>query len=173
MSYGTLKNIFSSIKFLHRAHNLEFPDYDWQLESTLKALKRELSGAPQHTLPITPDILVKMYMFVEISTPKGLAEWSAFLTSFYCMLRKGSAVPKSLATFDPERELSRKKITIDPSRGVVLVLMNYSKTNQFGNRDLVVPIPGNSDNILDPVRHLSELFSRVSVPDDSPAFSYL
>ena len=133
----------------------------------------ELSGAPQQTLPITPDILVKMYMFVEISTPKGLAEWSAFLTSFYCMLRKGSAVPESLATFDPERELYRKKITIDPSRGVVLVLMNYSKTNQFGNKNVVIPMLKNPVPALDPVHHLYELVERFPMEDSQPAFSYI
>ena len=51
VSYGTLKNIFSSIKFLHKACNETYPEDDWQLESTLKALKRELSGAPfRHSL---------------------------------------------------------------------------------------------------------------------------
>jgi hypothetical protein len=72
ISFGTLKNIFSSIKFLHQAQNQVFPDDDWQLESTLKALKRELSGAPLQTLPITPEILLKMYMFVDIAAPKGI-----------------------------------------------------------------------------------------------------
>ena len=42
VSYGTLKNIFSSIKFLHKANNQIYQEDDWQLESTLKALKREL-----------------------------------------------------------------------------------------------------------------------------------
>ena len=29
MSYGSIKNIFSTIKFVHRAMNEEFPDDDW------------------------------------------------------------------------------------------------------------------------------------------------
>ena len=63
IGYGSIKNIFSSIKFLHKALNEVLPDDDWQLESTLKAIKRELSGAAHQTLPITPDILAKMYLF--------------------------------------------------------------------------------------------------------------
>ena len=62
--------------------NAEYPDEDWQVESTLKAIKRELSGAAYQTLPITPDILLKMYACQNSTTPKGLAEWSCFLTSF-------------------------------------------------------------------------------------------
>lgn len=173
ISYGSLKNIFSSIRFLHSAHNQKFPDDDWQLESTLKALKRELSGAPLQTLPITPDILQKMYSFVDISSPKGLADWSAFLTAFYCMLRKGSAVPKSLESFNPEKELSRKKLSILPEEGLALVLMNYSKTNQFGNKNVVIPMLQNPIKALDPVFHLAELTTRFPMASDQPAFSYI
>ena len=159
VSFGTLKNIFSSIRFLHLAKNQKFPDDDWQLESTLKALKRELSGAPLQTLPITPEILLKMYVFVDTESPKGLAEWSAYLTSFYCMLRKGSAVPKSLDNFNPEKDLSRKKLSIPPGAGIALIMMNYSKTNQFGNRNVVIPMLKNPVLALDPVYHLDQLLT--------------
>ena len=173
ISYGTLKNIFSSIKFLHRANNEEYPEDDWQLESTLKALKRELSGAPLQTLPITPEILLKMYAFIDTSQPKDLASWSSFLTSFYCMLRKASAVPKSMATFNPTKELTRSKIDIQADGDTVLVLMNYSKTAQFGNKNVVIPLLSNPIQALDPVYHLKELFQRFPLSGCLPAFSYL
>ena len=173
VSFGTLKNIFSSIKFLHKANNQPYPEDDWQLESTLKALKRELSGAPLQTLPITPDILLKMYVFVDMDLPKDLALWSSFLTSFYCMLRKASAVPKSLAAFCPLKELSRCKIDIQPGADVVLVLMNYSKTSQFGNKNVVIPLLRHSTPALDPVYHLQELFTRFPLDSSVPAFSYM
>ena len=173
VSFGTLKNIFSSIKFLHKANNQPYPEDDWQLESTLKALKRELSGAPQQTLPITPDILLKMYAFVDPTKPKDLACWSCFLTSFYCMLRKASAVPKSLQAFDVTRELSRNKIDIQSEADVVLVLMNYSKTSQFGNKNVVIPLLRNPTLALDPVYHLKELFTRFPLENSLPAFSYI
>ena len=173
VSYGTLKNIFSSIKFLHKASNQTYPEDDWQLESTLKALKRELSGAPLQTLPITPDILLKMYVFVDTSQPRDLANWSSFLTSFYCMLRKASAVPKSLEAFNSARELSRSKIDVLAEDDVALVLMNYSKTSQFGNKNVVIPLLRNPTNALDPVYHLQELFTRFPLASSLPAFSYI
>ena len=173
VSYGTLKNIFSSIKFLHKATNQPYPEDDWQIESTLKALKRELSGAPLQTLPITPEILLKMYVFVDTNLPKDLALWSSFLTSFYCMLRKASAVPKSLASFSSSKGLSRCKIDIQPEDGVALVLMNYSKTEQFGNRNVVIPLLKNPSQALDQVHHLQELFQRFTLDSSLPAFSYM
>ena len=89
------------------------------------------------------------------------------------MLRKGSAVPKSLESFNPEKELSRKKLSILPEEGVALVLMNYSKTNQFGNKNVVIPMLQNPIKALDPVFHLAELTTRFPMASDQPAFSYL
>ena len=171
VSYGTLKNIFSSIKFLHKACNKTYPEDDWQLESTLKALKRELSGAPLQTLPITPEILLRMYSFVDTNLPKDLANWSSFLTSFYCMLRKASAVPKSLLSFNPAKELSRSKVNLEGD--TALILMNYSKTSQFGNKNVVIPLLRNPTQALDLVFHLKMLFSRFPLESSLPAFSYI
>ena len=55
---------------------------------------------------------------------------------------------------------------------MVYIHVTFAKTIQFGNRDLVIPIPGNSDPALDPVRHLQKLFSKVPCSPDAPAFSY-
>ena len=77
------------------------------------------------------------------------------------MLRKASAVPKSLQAFNATKELSRSKIDIHSEDDVVLVLMNYSKTSQFGNKNVVIPLLRKPTLALDPVHHLKELFTRV------------
>ena len=172
IGYGSIKNIFSSIKFLHKALNQPFPDDDWQVESTLKAIKRELSGAAYQTLPITPDILAKMYLFVDTSKPKGLADWACFLTSFYCLLRKSSAVPASLAKFNPITGLSRQKVSFPEGRDICMVLLTHSKTDQFGNNKMIVPMVANPIKALCPVFHMKELFQRFELDGHHPAFSY-
>ena len=55
---------------------------------------------------------------------------------------------------------------------MVLIFVGWSKTNQFGNRDLVVPIPSNSDPALDLYRHLCNLFTKVNASPERPAFSF-
>jgi len=173
IGYDSIKNIFSSIKFLHKAMNQQYPDDDWQLESTLKAIKRELSGAAHQTLPITPEILSKMFLFIDTSTPRGLAEWACFLTSFYCLLRKSSAVPTSLLGFNPTTGLSRSKISFPHQGNICMVLQNHSKTNQFGNREMVTPMVSNPIEELCPVHHMKQLFSRFNLTNNLPAFSYV
>ena len=173
VSYDSLKNIFSSIKFIHRAMDQVFPEDNWQVESTLKAIKRELAGAPNQTLPISPKILLNMYMFCDTSTPKGLADWTCFLTSFYCMLRKSSAVPTSMSAFNPLTGLSRLKVSFPQGKGICMVLQNHSKTNQFMNKNAVVPMVSNPVQELCPVYHMKLLFTKFDLPPSLPAFSYV
>ena len=54
---------------------------------------------------------------------------------------------------------------------MVLVYSNWSKTNQFMNRDAVIPLVSNTNRALDPVFHLGKLLS-FEISDDKPAFSF-
>ena len=102
---------------------------------------------------------------------EDLALWCSFLLSFYALLRKKNVVPGK-APWDPKKVICRRHVSVNLASNRILLYVGFSKTNQFGARDLVVPIPGNDDPILDPVRHVHNLFSRVNVQGDSPAFSY-
>ena len=112
-----------------------------------------------------------MYSYICIDNPADLALWSSFLVSFYCLLRKANVAPKSLQSFDPVKELSRRKISILESENMALVYHNFSKTNQFMNRDSVVPLCSNRVKALDPVFHLKKLLGS-DIPCDKPAFSF-
>ena len=112
-------------------------------------------------------------MFCDVSSPKGLADWSCFLTSFYSMLRKSSAVPHSRSTFNPQTGLSRMKVSFPTGKGICMVLQNHSKTIQFMNRTAIVPMVTNSTEPLCPVYHMRLLFTTFQLPNSLPAFSYV
>ena len=169
-SYNHLKNVYSSIKFLHKSLNLPFFEEEFQVDTVLQSIKRKIAKVPFQVLPITPKILMDMYNFIDISKPRDLAVWSSFLVSFYCLFRKANVVPKSLQNFNSHKELSRRKICI--LEDCVLVYSNFSKTNQFMNRDAVIPLIKHRYRALDPVFHLKTLFS-TDLPEDRPAFSFL
>ena len=169
--YGHLKHLVSSLRFLHQALDISFPEVSFQLDMTMQGLKRRLARVPFQVLPITPDILRNMFCLLDMRKMSDLALWCAYLISFYSLLRKSNAVPKS-AQFNPSQVLIRKNLSVDLPTNMVYLYLGFSKTNQFGAKDLVVPIPGNDDPRLDPVRHLNELFSRVKAPEGAPAFSF-
>lgn len=173
VGYAHIKNLFSSIKLMHRALDQPFPEDDFQVDTTLKAIKRLLSGTPFQTLPITPEILTKMYLFVDIRDPEQLANWCSFLTGFRCLLRKSNLVPNSLESFDSVTGLSRSKICLPENKDVALVYLNWSKTNQFGNREIVIPMVADTVEALDPVFHLRKLFTTCNLPGHMPAFSFI
>ena len=173
VGYGHIKNLFWGIKLLHNALDAKFPDDDFQVDTTLKAIKRQLAGTPFQTLPITPEILQKMYLFVDINDPEQLANWCCILTGFRCLLRKSNLAPVSIDKFNPETGLSRSKIMLPQGKDVALVYFNWSKTNQFGNREIVIPMVADPVRALDPVYHLRLLFTTNNLADHLPAFSFV
>ena len=171
-SYNHLKNVYSSIKFLHKSLNFPFIEDEFQINTVLQSIKRKIAKVPFQVLPITPKILTDMYNFIDVSKPCDIALWSSFLVSFYCLFRKASIVPKSLDNFNSHKELSRRKFAFLDSENIVLVYSNFSKTNQFMNRDSVIPLVGHNVRALDPIFHLKQLFL-VDLSEDLPAFSYI
>ena len=170
-SYDHLKNVYSSLKLLHKCLNMPFIEDEFQVNTVLQSIKRKLAKTPFQVLPITPKILMDLYKFLDINKPSDLALWCCFLVAFYCLYRKANVVPKSLDTFDPSEELSRQKIMI-LDKDVALVYSNFSKTNQFMNRYAIIPLCKHAILALDPVYHLEKLFS-THIPPLYPAFAYV
>ena len=169
--YEHLKHLLYCVKYLHLCKDLPFPTESFELETTLQGLKRRLSGTVNQVLPITPEVLRKIFARLNLNKLADLALWCSFLVTFFCLLRKANSVPEG-SNFDSDKILSRKHIRFDHHSKMVLIFVGWSKTNQFGNRDLVVPIPSNSDPALDLYRHLCNLFTKVNASPDRPAFSF-
>ena len=170
-SFGHIKNVLSSVKYLHAAYNLLYPVNDFGLDATLQGLKRLLARTPFQVLPISPAILRKVHDSMDLTKKKDLAIWCSYLIAFYCLFRKKNVCPESSEP-SQEKTLRRKHIEIDEPNNIVYIYCNFNKTNQFGSSDLVIPVPGNEDPKLDLVRHLSNLFADVEAAPDDPAFTY-
>ena len=109
--YQHLKHLLHSVKFLHKALNLPFPENDFQLDMTLQGLKRKLARVPFQVLPITPKVLRDICGQLDITKKRDLALWYAFLLSFYALLRKKNVVPSS-CQHDSSKVISRKHIKV-------------------------------------------------------------
>ena len=166
-----LKHLISSVKFAHEAMDLPYPVNSFQVDTTLQGLKRRLAKVPFQVLPLTPAILKNMYPHLNMSRLQDRALWCSYLLSFYGLLRKASAVPKG-NFYNPKTVLVKRNISVDTQNNMVYLYLGYGKTNNFCTRDILIPIPGNDDPALDPVRHLSALFSSQDISPESPAFSY-
>ena len=81
---------------------------------------------------------------------------SWFLWSF----KKEGHCPEDLLNMDPSKILTVGNFVLDKERGIALVYIPFSKTDQFGQRNLVIPLVRNQCEALDPIYHLDLLFSR-------------
>lgn len=170
--YDHIKAVIGSIGFLHQIFDLPFERESFQLRLTLQSLKRKLSRAPLQALPITIQHLKEMYRYVNLNNPEDLAIWCSILVGFFGLLRKKNLVPEDLLDMDPTKILTVGNFVLDRDRGIALVYIPFSKTNQFGQRNLVIPLVKNQCRALDPIYHLDLLFSRTEASHDFPAFSY-
>ena len=169
--YEHLKHLLYCVKYLHMCKDIPFPAGSFELETTLQGLKRRLSGTVNQVLPITPEILRRIHAKLNLEKLADLALWCCFLVTFYCLLRKANSVPEG-PDYQVDQILARQHIRFDHENRMVLIFVGWSKTNQYGNRDLVVPVPSNSDPALDLYRHICNLFARVNVQGERPAFSF-
>ena len=166
-----LKHLLSSVKFAHEALDLPFPVNSFQIDTTMQGLKRRLARVPFQVLPITPIILKRMFTHLNMANLQDRALWCSYLLSFFGLLRKSSAVPKS-TSYDVHKVLVRQNVMVDTQGNMVYLYLGHGKTNNFCTRDVIIPIPGNDDPAMDPVRHLSALFSSINTDPTAPAFSF-
>ena len=169
--YPHLKHLLSSVKFIHEALDQPFPVNNFKIDMTMQGLKRRLAKVPFQVLPLTPTILRKMYTHLDMTLLQDRALWCSYLLSFYGLLRKSNAVPKTVS-YSVNNVLVRRNVSVDLANNMVYIYLGHGKTNNFCTRDVIIPVPGNSDPAMDPVRHLHALFSSVDAGPDAPAFTY-
>ena len=155
VSFDHIKHIISSVKFLHDCTGNIFPGETFEFKVLLRGLKRKLARPAKQALPITPEMLILMYEYIDISRPFHLAHWTAFIFALRLLYRKKSIAPVSLNSFDARTGLSRGKVAF--INDVVLVYENHSKTNQFMATNRVTPLMGGNIRALDPVFHYCRL----------------
>ena len=84
------------------------------------------------------------------------------------MARKTNMVPNSAADFDSDKQLIRRDVKI---LRVLVVLIKWSKTNQFGSRLLKVPLLAIPDFVLCTVLANENMMRATPASPDDPVFS--
>ena len=93
--------------------------------------------------------------------------WVATLLAF-CLLRKSNYVPISFKKFDKSRQLCHGDIAVGTE--CLLVNIKWSKTIQFAERNLCVPVIVIPNSSICPVRAFQQMKILVPASPDDPAF---
>ena len=94
--------------------------------------------------------------------------WSIFLFAFLLMSRKSNLVPVSSRRFDKSRQLCRGDVQEFPN--YLLVHFRWTKTIQFGNRTLIIPLLAMPSSNFCPVRAYHNMCNLNPGSPTSPAF---
>ena len=170
-SVDSIKNYISGVKYMHIINDMEFPYLEsMTLKLTLKGLFIN-PHLPKRALPITPGILTEMYKHLEIGKSLDKVFWCLFLIAFFVMSRKSNLVPISISKFDSKKQLTRGDILLE--NDILIVLVKWSKTIQFGQRILRIPLINIPGNILCPVKAYKDMIKAIPAHKTSPAFCIL
>jgi hypothetical protein len=106
-------NNVSRIRTLHLLVGKPFPDLnEFCIHLLYRGIARQTMHIAKRALPITIDILLKIYNHIDLSDVKHATIWSLFLFAFFLMARKSNLVPDSVHKFDSKKQLTREKIVL-------------------------------------------------------------
>ena len=81
--------------------------------------------------------------------PFDVAFWAICLVAFFGLFRKGNLLLKTIDDFDPIKHISRDDFLVTDNG--LLIRVRWSKTIQFQQRELLVPLPKLPNHPLCPV----------------------
>ena len=169
-SYDTVKQYLSAIKKLHELGGFEFPKEVHRLKQQLNAIRRELAGPVKKAVPITPEILSKIYGVVDLQKPIEVVSYFGLLLGFCLFLRKSNLVPETPEAFNGKEQLTRGDVSF---RGVLtLVDIKWSKTLQYRNRELTLPLLAARNKSVCPVYWMRYIFTQYPARVNDPLLSY-
>ena len=135
---------------------------------TILGLRKKMIHEIKQAKPITISQLKAISHLVNINDQKQLAIWVAMLFGFFMFLRKSNLVPTA-RVHDPWHQLSRRDIKLQGD--LILVLIKWSKTNQFGEK-MQYPIYARKTPEICPVHLLKVMISRIPAGATHNLFSH-
>ncbi len=134
----------------------------------LKGVARLHPHMPRQALPITIPILLDFHRLMDMKNPFQASMWALFLIAFFLMCRKSNLTPESAGSFDSAKQFVRGQFQF--RKNVMLVTVRWTKTIQFGERKLVIPLVESRNSPLCPVHAFKHMCSLVPAGPMDPAF---
>lgn len=165
----SIKNYVSGIKTWHKLLGFKFPDKDeFQIKLAFKGISRLQPHCIKQALPITPEILIEIYNILDLQIAENVVFWALFVFAFFMMARKSNLVPDSTLKFDPAKHLLRQDVLVHKKS--IIVFIKWSKTIQFGEKILQIPLLRIKNNPLCPVTAYKNMCKIVPTQPNKPAF---
>ncbi|CAG2216422.1 unnamed protein product [Mytilus edulis] len=168
-SVDSIRNYLNGVKVLHLLFDLPFIHFEsFYFRLFMKGLKRCNPHTVRAALLITPCILLKIREELNFDDVNSYTYWCIFLFAFYLICRKSNLVG---TVDDSSKCLHRENISV--FEDYLLVQFRWSKTIQFGERVLEIPIVKNLSSPLCAFSAFKAMCLRFPASASSPAFLVL
>ena len=171
-SAQSIRNYLNGVKVLFLLLGLHVDIFSsYELKLTLKGLDRKLKHLPKQAFPITLEILDSFSKYLNFDNPLDTAYWCLFLFALFLLSRKSNLVPVSTKKFDKSKQLCRGDVTVFPS--FLIVKFRWTKTIQFGNRILKIPLLAYPSSKFCPVQAYKRMCNLNPCSSEDAVFSYV
>lgn len=157
---------------MHLEAGLQNPlEKNWYVASILKGVRRVKGDASFQKLPITPSILMKIFLTLDLHCAFDRTFWATCLVGFFSFFRKSNLLVGSHLLFDPKRNLCANDVQFTLNGAILTV--RWSKVIQFQERILLIPLPKIVNSPLCPSTALLRLtLENPSCSHPVPLFRY-
>ena len=171
LSVTSINQYMSAIRLLSAEMGQANPLPSWPVRSLLQGIKRGKGNATKRKLPINPTLLLQIRRHLDLRKPADQVLWAAFLTAFFTLLRRSNLLPSSANTFNACLHPCRRDLRL-LKRGFALIVKS-TKTIQFSERQLQLPIPCIPDHPLCPASAIIAILClKPELPPCAPLFAY-
>ena len=139
LKFSSITNYLSVVRLLHLEAGYGNPLDSHYISTVKRGVRRLLGDSSASKLPITPSILLGIRTLLSFDLSFHVAFWAACLVAFFSFFRKSNLLPESLGSYDPNKQLSVHNISFN-SEGVI-IKVSWSKTIQYQDRVLQIPLP--------------------------------
>ena len=172
LKFSSIKQYLNIVRILHFEWDLPDPmANNYNLSCVLRGIRRDIGDAPCRKRPITPHLLEQLLSQLDLSRLEDRAMWAAMLLLFYGLLRVASVLCRDLAC-NHACHVTRPDLRLHS--GGIDVTIRTTKTIQFRQRRLVVPLPRVPGALLCPTQALACYLATPGLPthghSPSPAF---
>lgn len=167
-SPDTVSNVVYTLKSVNELMGYGPVQTTKLLKWLLKGLKREMARATKQATPMNPAILKRIRSVVNMQDLSEVVAFALCLVGFFLFLRASNMVPPTRAEFDAEKQLTRQDFRM--GQDAIVVDIKWSKTIQFKQKLLQVPLLPVADEDICPVFWVQKVFRLIPAGPLDPAF---
>ena len=164
-SSKTVLQYLSAVRKLHQLLGKSLRGFTYYPLTLIKlGLNRMTSHVTSQALPMTPELLEKIYPMLDFSQEKDAVFWCICVFAFFLLFRKSNLIPDKKFEFDESKQLKWSDLVFNGYN--IVVGIRWAKNEQF-NKDLMTyPLPI-LNSFLCPLKALRMVVSHQGAPDPS------